>query len=63
MVSDVLLCVCVCVEVEDEEEEEQCQDIDVARFVLKEVDSAGITVAAADRFSRVQPSSETDGET
>lgn len=60
MVSDVLLCVCV--EVEDEEEEEQCQDIDVARFVLKEVDSAGITVAAADRFSRVQPSSETDGE-
>ncbi|XP_053482073.1 zinc finger CCCH domain-containing protein 15 [Ictalurus furcatus] len=46
--------------VEDEEEEEQCQDIDVARFVLKEVDSAGITVAAADRFSRVQPSSETD---
>lgn len=52
----------MCVEVEDEEEEEQCQDIDVARFVLKEVDSAGITVAAADRFSRVQPSSETDGE-
>ncbi|KAB5577437.1 hypothetical protein PHYPO_G00209950 [Pangasianodon hypophthalmus] len=49
---------------EVEEEEEQCQDIDIARFVLKEVDNTGITVAAADRFSsRVQPSGETDGET
>ncbi|MCJ8732948.1 hypothetical protein PDJAM_G00217400 [Pangasius djambal] len=48
---------------EEEEEEEQCQDIDIARFVLKEVDNTGITVAAADRFSsRVQPSGETDGE-
>ncbi|KAF5882095.1 zinc finger CCCH domain-containing protein 15, partial [Clarias magur] len=45
----------------EEDEEEPCQDIDIARFVLKEVDDTGITVAAADRFSsRVQPSRETD---
>ncbi|KAG7330731.1 hypothetical protein KOW79_004700 [Hemibagrus wyckioides] len=49
------------IEQEEEEDDEQCQDIDIARFVLKEVDNTGITVAAADRFtSRVQPSSETD---
>ncbi|XP_060786428.1 zinc finger CCCH domain-containing protein 15 [Neoarius graeffei] len=53
-------------EVDDEliqevEEEDECQDIDIARFVLKEVDNTGITVAAADRFSsRVQPSCKTD---
>ncbi|KAI5628774.1 zinc finger CCCH domain-containing protein 15 [Silurus asotus] len=42
-------------------EEEDCQDIDVARFVLKEVDDTGITVAAADRFSsRVQPNGGRD---
>ncbi|XP_062862228.1 zinc finger CCCH domain-containing protein 15 [Trichomycterus rosablanca] len=46
---------------EVEEEDEQCQDIDVARFVPKEVDNTGITVAAVDRFTaRVQPISETD---
>ncbi|KAK3543965.1 hypothetical protein QTP70_032310, partial [Hemibagrus guttatus] len=46
---------------QEEDEDEQCQDIDISRFVLKEVDDRGITVAAADRFtSRVQPSSETD---
>lgn len=54
----------MCVFEKVKEDEEQCQDIDIARFVLKEVDHTGITVAAADRFSsRVQPSSETDGET
>lgn len=59
-------CVCVCLseQVDEEDEEEPCQDIDIARFVLKEVDDTGITVAAADRFSsRVQSSRETDGET
>lgn len=46
------------------EEEEQCQDIDIARFILKEVDNTGITVAAVDRFSsRIHTNSETDGET
>ncbi|KAG9340987.1 hypothetical protein JZ751_020181 [Albula glossodonta] len=33
------------------EEVKAFEDIDVARFVPKEVDNAGITVAAADRFS------------
>lgn len=42
-------------------EETEFQDIDIARFVLKEVDNTGITVAAADRFtSRVPPTRETD---
>ncbi|GAA6076958.1 zinc finger CCCH domain-containing protein 15 isoform X3 [Tachysurus ichikawai] len=51
-------------EEEEEEEDEQCQDIDISHFILKEVDNTGITVAAADRFSsRLQPTSETDGET
>ncbi|KPP76591.1 zinc finger CCCH domain-containing protein 15-like [Scleropages formosus] len=37
------------------------QDIDLARFVPKEVDSAGITVASADRFSaKAQPTASTD---
>uniref|UniRef100_A0AAR2IJ57 Zinc finger CCCH domain-containing protein 15 n=1 Tax=Pygocentrus nattereri TaxID=42514 RepID=A0AAR2IJ57_PYGNA len=43
------------------EAEEEFQDIDIARFILKEVDNTGITVAAADRFtSRVPPNGETD---
>ncbi|KAI4899617.1 hypothetical protein NFI96_019631 [Prochilodus magdalenae] len=42
-------------------EEEEFQDIDIARFVPKEVDNTGITVAAADRFtSRVPANGETD---
>ncbi|XP_060733124.1 zinc finger CCCH domain-containing protein 15 [Tachysurus vachellii] len=46
---------------EEEDENDQCQDIDIAHFILKEVDNTGITVAAADRFSsRLQPTSETD---
>ncbi|KAL7882241.1 hypothetical protein AOLI_G00090900 [Acnodon oligacanthus] len=48
----------VCQEVQAEE---QFQDIDIARFIPKEVDNMGITVAAADRFtSRVPPTGETD---
>lgn len=48
--------------VEEEVEEVQVfQDIDVARFVPKEVDNAGITVASADRFTaKSQPAKETD---
>ncbi|KAI1899507.1 hypothetical protein AGOR_G00062510 [Albula goreensis] len=43
------------------EEVETYQDIDVARFVPKEVDNAGITVASADRFNtRSVPEKETD---
>lgn len=46
---------------EVEEVEEQCQDIDIARFVLMEVDHTGITVAANDRFSsQVRSSKDTD---
>ncbi|KAJ8260468.1 hypothetical protein GJAV_G00182560 [Gymnothorax javanicus] len=46
---------------EMEEVEEVYQDIDVARFVPKEVDSAGITVASSDRFTaKSEPSEETD---
>ena len=45
------------------EDVEEFQDIDVARFVPKEVDDAGITVASADRFTaKSQPATETDGE-
>lgn len=45
------------------EDMENVQDIDIARFVPKEVDNAGITVASADRFSaRVPPLNDTDGE-
>ncbi|XP_028662059.2 zinc finger CCCH domain-containing protein 15 [Erpetoichthys calabaricus] len=36
---------------DEEEETEEVNDIDLARFVPKEVDDSGITVAAMDRFS------------
>uniref|UniRef100_A0A671SN28 Zinc finger CCCH domain-containing protein 15 n=1 Tax=Sinocyclocheilus anshuiensis TaxID=1608454 RepID=A0A671SN28_9TELE len=43
------------------EEIDEVQDIDIARFIPKEVDNAGITVASADRFSaRAPPTNETD---
>lgn len=37
------------------EEMDEVQDIDIARFILKEVDNAGITVASADRFTARAP--------
>ncbi|XP_051998555.1 zinc finger CCCH domain-containing protein 15-like [Xyrauchen texanus] len=37
------------------EDADDIQDIDIARFILKEVDNAGITVAAADRFTARAP--------
>ncbi|XP_052461725.1 zinc finger CCCH domain-containing protein 15 [Carassius gibelio] len=37
------------------ENAEEVQDIDIARFIPKEVDYAGITVAAADRFTAKAP--------
>ncbi|XP_039613656.1 zinc finger CCCH domain-containing protein 15 isoform X2 [Polypterus senegalus] len=36
---------------DEEEETEEVKDIDLARFIPKEVDDSGITVAAMDRFS------------
>ncbi|XP_048834005.1 zinc finger CCCH domain-containing protein 15 [Brienomyrus brachyistius] len=36
---------------QEPEDAEQCQDIDLTRFVPREVDNDGITVASADRFS------------
>ncbi|XP_043105478.1 zinc finger CCCH domain-containing protein 15 [Puntigrus tetrazona] len=43
------------------EEIDEVQDIDIARFIPKEVDNAGITVASADRFSaRAPPTNDTD---
>ncbi|KAG7466840.1 hypothetical protein MATL_G00146640, partial [Megalops atlanticus] len=49
--------------IQEAEDVQECQDIDLARFVPKEVDNAGITVASADRFtSRSQAANETDGE-
>ncbi|KAG1960083.1 zinc finger CCCH domain-containing protein 15 [Pimephales promelas] len=43
------------------EDSGEVQDLDVARFVLKEVDNAGITMASADRFSaRALPTNDTD---
>ncbi|XP_018584395.1 zinc finger CCCH domain-containing protein 15 [Scleropages formosus] len=46
---------------EEAEDTPVFQDIDLARFVPKEVDSAGITVASADRFSaKAQPTASTD---
>ncbi len=45
------------------EEIDEVQDIDIARFILKEVDNAGITVASADRFTaRAPPKNYADGE-
>lgn len=42
----------------------EVQDIDIARFIPKEVDNAGITVASADRFAaKAPPTNDTDGET
>lgn len=38
-----------------EEDTEEVQDIDIARFIPKEVDNAGITVASADRFTAKAP--------
>ncbi|KAJ8416912.1 hypothetical protein AAFF_G00327900 [Aldrovandia affinis] len=47
--------------VEEVEDVQAFQDIDVAGFVPKEVDNAGITVASADRFTaKSQPTKETD---
>uniref|UniRef100_A0A4W5RU30 Zinc finger CCCH domain-containing protein 15 n=1 Tax=Hucho hucho TaxID=62062 RepID=A0A4W5RU30_9TELE len=47
-------------EVEDVQE---FQDIDLARFVPKEVDNTGITVAAVDRFTaKSKPTKETDDD-
>uniref|UniRef100_A0A8C2D3V4 Zinc finger CCCH domain-containing protein 15 n=1 Tax=Cyprinus carpio TaxID=7962 RepID=A0A8C2D3V4_CYPCA len=37
------------------EDTEEVQDIDIARFIPKEVDYAGITVASADRFTAKAP--------
>ncbi|XP_016424431.1 zinc finger CCCH domain-containing protein 15-like isoform X2 [Sinocyclocheilus rhinocerous] len=37
------------------EDTEEVQDIDIARFIPKEVDNAGITVATADRFTAKAP--------
>uniref|UniRef100_A0A8C2AQY3 Zinc finger CCCH domain-containing protein 15 n=1 Tax=Cyprinus carpio TaxID=7962 RepID=A0A8C2AQY3_CYPCA len=43
------------------EEMDEVQDIDIARFILKEVDNAGITVASADRFTaRAPPTHDTN---
>ncbi|XP_052004506.1 zinc finger CCCH domain-containing protein 15 [Xyrauchen texanus] len=43
------------------EDGEDIQDIDISRFIPKEVDHAGITVAAADRFTvRAPPTNDTD---
>ncbi|XP_051565998.1 zinc finger CCCH domain-containing protein 15 [Myxocyprinus asiaticus] len=43
------------------EDVDDVQDIDIARFIPKEVDNAGITVAAADRFTaRAPPTNDTD---
>ncbi|XP_052422205.1 zinc finger CCCH domain-containing protein 15 [Carassius gibelio] len=43
------------------EEIDEVQDIDIARFVPKEVDNAGITVASADRFTaKAPPTNDTD---
>ncbi|KAL4656675.1 zinc finger CCCH domain-containing protein 15 [Arapaima gigas] len=43
------------------EDTQTCQDIDLARFVPKEVDSTGITVASADRFTaKAPPTKDTD---
>ncbi|KAF4109460.1 zinc finger CCCH domain-containing protein 15 [Onychostoma macrolepis] len=43
------------------EEMDDVQDIDIARFIPKEVDNAGITVASADRFtSRAPPTNDMD---
>ncbi|KAK2905189.1 hypothetical protein Q8A67_006988 [Cirrhinus molitorella] len=39
-----------------EDTEVEVQDIDIARFIPKEVDNAGITVASADRFAARAPS-------
>ncbi|KAK9969571.1 hypothetical protein ABG768_027732 [Culter alburnus] len=40
---------------------DEVQDLDIARFIPKEVDHAGITMASADRFTaRAPPSNETD---
>ncbi|XP_026883969.2 zinc finger CCCH domain-containing protein 15 isoform X2 [Electrophorus electricus] len=45
------------------EEDEACQDIDIGRFIPKEVENTGITVASADRFtSRVPPASQMDDQ-
>ncbi|KAK6309517.1 hypothetical protein J4Q44_G00193980 [Coregonus suidteri] len=42
---------------------EDFQDIDVARFIPKEVDNARITAASADRFAASpRPAKDTDGE-
>lgn len=42
---------------------QEFQDVDLARFVPKEVDSTGITVAAVDRFTaKSKPTKETNGE-
>lgn len=42
---------------------DEVQDIDIARFIPKEVDYAGITVASADRFTAKAPTTnDTDGE-
>ncbi|XP_076120367.1 zinc finger CCCH domain-containing protein 15 [Alosa pseudoharengus] len=47
--------------IQEVQEPESFQDIDIARFVPQEVDHAGITIAAADRFkAKTQPASETD---
>ncbi|KAG7464058.1 hypothetical protein MATL_G00183250 [Megalops atlanticus] len=47
--------------IEEVEEDSTFQDIDLARFVPKEVDCTGITVASADRFTaKPPPTSETD---
>lgn len=46
------------------EDSDEVQDLDVSRFIPKEVDHAGITMASADRFTaRAPPSHDTDGET
>ncbi|ROL52363.1 Zinc finger CCCH domain-containing protein 15 [Anabarilius grahami] len=43
------------------EDSDEVQDLDVARFIPKEVDHAGITMASADRFTaRAPPSNDTD---
>ncbi|XP_076858258.1 zinc finger CCCH domain-containing protein 15 [Brachyhypopomus gauderio] len=46
-----------------EVDEDDCQDIDIGRFIPREVENTGITVASADRFtSRTQPSCQTDDQ-
>uniref|UniRef100_A0A673L0T5 Zinc finger CCCH domain-containing protein 15 n=1 Tax=Sinocyclocheilus rhinocerous TaxID=307959 RepID=A0A673L0T5_9TELE len=48
-------------ELVDDDDNYEVQDIDIARFIPKEVDNAGITVASADRFTaRAPPTNETD---